>query len=154
VTTKNSNSQSAVSPARAAAFDILLRVERESSYASELLHSRTYDRLTPVDHSLTTELVMGVLRWRSLLDSQISEVSSQPLSRSIPKSLPHCGSRFTSSAGSVAFQRAQLLMKAWNSSSAPANAPLPPSSMPFCANLLPASSAAVILLRHHHRGLR
>jgi len=87
VTTKNSNSQSAVSPARAAAFDILLRVERESSYASELLHSRTYDRLTPVDHSLTTELVMGVLRWRSLLDSQISEVSSQPLSRLDPEIL-------------------------------------------------------------------
>jgi 16S rRNA (cytosine967-C5)-methyltransferase len=81
VATKNSNSKPAVSPARAAAFDILLRVERESSYASELLHSRTYDRLTPVDHSLTTELVMGVLRWRSLLDSEISEVSSQPLSR-------------------------------------------------------------------------
>jgi 16S rRNA (cytosine967-C5)-methyltransferase len=70
-----------VSPARAAAFDILLRVERESSYASELLHSRMYDRLTAVDHSLTTELVMGVLRWRSLLDSQIESSSSQPLSK-------------------------------------------------------------------------
>ena len=41
----------------------------------------TYASLTTVDHSLTTELVMGVLRWRSLLDSQISEVSSQPLSK-------------------------------------------------------------------------
>jgi len=70
-----------VSPARAAAFDILLRVERESSYASELLHARTYDRLTLVDHSLATALVMGVLRWRSLLDSNIAEYSSQPLSR-------------------------------------------------------------------------
>jgi 16S rRNA (cytosine967-C5)-methyltransferase len=70
-----------VSSARAAAFDILLRVERESSYASELLHSRTYDRLTVVDHSLTTELVMGVLRWRSQLDSQIAGVSDQPLSK-------------------------------------------------------------------------
>ncbi len=70
-----------MSPARAAAFDILLRVERESSYASELLHARTYDRLTLVDHSLATELVMGVLRWRSLLDSNIAEYSSQPLSR-------------------------------------------------------------------------
>ena len=35
-----------VSPARAAAFDILLRVERESSYASDLLHSAAYDRLS------------------------------------------------------------------------------------------------------------
>ena len=74
-------SRAAISPARAAAFDILLRVERESSYASELLHSRTYDRLTLVDHSLTTELVMGVLRWRSLLDSQIAKSSAQPLSK-------------------------------------------------------------------------
>jgi 16S rRNA (cytosine967-C5)-methyltransferase len=74
-------SKPAASPARAAAFDILLRVERESSYASELLHSRTYDRLTTVDHSLATELVMGVLRWRSLLDAQIVASSSQPLSK-------------------------------------------------------------------------
>jgi 16S rRNA (cytosine967-C5)-methyltransferase len=77
----NQKSQAAVSPARAAAYDILLRVERESSYANELLHSRTYASLTTIDHALTTELVMGVLRWRSLLDSQISKLSSQPLSR-------------------------------------------------------------------------
>jgi 16S rRNA (cytosine967-C5)-methyltransferase len=75
------SSRSAVSPARSAAFDILLRIERESSYASELLHSRTYDRLTTVDHSLTTELVMGVLRWQSLLDAQIATSSSQILSK-------------------------------------------------------------------------
>ena len=78
---KAQTSQPAVSPARAAAFDILLRVESESSYASELLHSRTYDRLTAADHSLTTELVMGVLRWRPLLDSQIAVNSAQPLSK-------------------------------------------------------------------------
>jgi 16S rRNA (cytosine967-C5)-methyltransferase len=76
---KAQDSRPAVSPARAAAFDILLRVERESSYASELLHSRTYGRLTIVDHSLATELVMGVLRWRSLLDSQIATSSASPL---------------------------------------------------------------------------
>jgi 16S rRNA (cytosine967-C5)-methyltransferase len=81
VKTKSRKSQAVVSPARAAAFDILLRIERESSYASELLHSRTYGRLAAVDHSLTTELVMGVLRWRSLLDSQIAKVSAQPLAK-------------------------------------------------------------------------
>ncbi len=81
VKSKPRNSRLAVSPARAAAFDILLRIERESSYASELLHSHTYDRLTPINHSLTTELVMGVLRWRSLLDSQIAKSSAQPLSK-------------------------------------------------------------------------
>jgi len=65
-----------VSPARAAAFDILLRVERESSYASDLLHSATYENLSTPDHALTTELVMGVLRWRSLLDEAILRASS------------------------------------------------------------------------------
>ena len=69
------------SPARAAAFDILLRVERESSYASELLHSTAYHDLSTADHALTTELVMGVLRWRSLLDDEISTASSQPLKK-------------------------------------------------------------------------
>lgn len=70
-----------VSPARGAAFDILLRVERENSYASELLHSATYERLSSPDHALTTELVMGVLRWRSRLDAEITGASSQPLSK-------------------------------------------------------------------------
>jgi len=67
------------SPARAAAFDILLRVERESSYASELLHSPAYEKLSTADHALATELAMGVLRWRSRLDDEIAHSSSQPL---------------------------------------------------------------------------
>jgi len=70
-----------VSPARGAAFDILLRVERESSYASELLHSAAYENLSIPDHGLATELVMGVLRWRSLLDDKISQTLSQPLKK-------------------------------------------------------------------------
>jgi 16S rRNA (cytosine967-C5)-methyltransferase len=81
VKAKSRNSHPDVSPARAAAFDILLRVERESSYASELLHSRIYGKLTTVDHALATELAMGVLRWRSLLDSEIAESSAQPLAK-------------------------------------------------------------------------
>ena len=66
-----------VSPARAAAFEILLRVERESSYASELLHSSASERLSPRDHALATELVLGVLRWRSRLDEELADASSQ-----------------------------------------------------------------------------
>ena len=68
-----------VSPSRAAAFDILLRVERESSYASDLLHSSTHQHLSTQDHALATELVMGVLRWRSRLDAEITTASSQPI---------------------------------------------------------------------------
>jgi 16S rRNA (cytosine967-C5)-methyltransferase len=75
------------SPARTTAFDILLRVERESSFASELLHSNTYANLSIPDHVLATELVMGVLRWRSLLDDKISSASSQPLKKLDPEVL-------------------------------------------------------------------
>jgi 16S rRNA (cytosine967-C5)-methyltransferase len=74
-----------ISPARVAAFDILLRVEQEDSYASELLHSSRCDKLSPGDHGLATEMVMGVLRWRSLLDEQIAERSSQKLTRLDPE---------------------------------------------------------------------
>jgi 16S rRNA (cytosine967-C5)-methyltransferase len=70
-----------------AAFDILLRVEREDSYASELLHASRYANLSPADHGLATELVLGVLRWRSLLDRHIAERSSQKLSRLDPEVL-------------------------------------------------------------------
>ncbi|HEY3975572.1 MAG TPA: 16S rRNA (cytosine(967)-C(5))-methyltransferase RsmB [Candidatus Sulfotelmatobacter sp.] len=70
-----------ISPARAAAFDILLRVERDYSYASELLHSSAHANLSTPDHALATELVMGVLRWRSCLDAEIATASSQPLSK-------------------------------------------------------------------------
>ena len=66
-----------VSPARAVAFDILLRIEREDAYASELLHSTRAEKLSAEDHRLTTELVMGTLRWRARLDDHIANLSSQ-----------------------------------------------------------------------------
>ncbi|HYL95364.1 MAG TPA: 16S rRNA (cytosine(967)-C(5))-methyltransferase RsmB [Terriglobales bacterium] len=75
------------SASRAAAFDILLRVERQSAYASELLHSERYKKLSPPDHALCTELVMGVLRWRSALDASIEEIASQPLAKLDPEVL-------------------------------------------------------------------
>ena len=66
-----------MSPARAAAFDILLRIERQDAYASELLHSGQYSKLSLADHALATELVMGVLRWRSRLDQEIGRFSAK-----------------------------------------------------------------------------
>src|SRR5438067_6582803 len=63
----------AVSPARAAAFEILLRTETSDAYASELLHSSRFAKLSSSDHGLVTELVMGVLRWRGVLDDKIAE---------------------------------------------------------------------------------
>ncbi len=70
-----------ISPARAAAFDILLRIAQQGSYASELLHSSQYAKLPPADHGLTTELVMGVLRWQSLLDEDISRFSAKGVTK-------------------------------------------------------------------------
>lgn len=69
----------AVSPARAAAFDVLLRVERDAAFATELLHSKKIDELSPADRGLTNEIVLGVLRWQSLLDAAIATQASQPL---------------------------------------------------------------------------
>jgi 16S rRNA (cytosine967-C5)-methyltransferase len=70
-----------VSGARAAAFEILLRVKRDDSYASELLHSTQFETLSSRDHGLATELVMGVLRWRSLLDQRLAAASSEKIER-------------------------------------------------------------------------
>jgi 16S rRNA (cytosine967-C5)-methyltransferase len=67
-----------ISPARNAAFNILLRVERESAYAVELLHSAILDDLSTIDRHLATEIVMGVLRWRSVLDQTIALLSFTP----------------------------------------------------------------------------
>jgi 16S rRNA (cytosine967-C5)-methyltransferase len=68
------------SPSRAAAFDILLRVE-QGAFADELLHSGRLDELSAADRALCTEIVMGVLRWRSRLDLAIGLVSSQPVTK-------------------------------------------------------------------------
>ena len=70
-----------VSPARAAAFDILIQVEQEDAFASELLHSVQFQKLSSADHGLATELVMGVLRWRSLVDKGIAQHSSRSLDK-------------------------------------------------------------------------
>src|SRR5215471_12826867 len=70
-----------ISPARSAAFDILLRVQQQDAYASELLHSERLDELSTADRALTTELVMGVLRWRSRLDDTITSASGRSLDK-------------------------------------------------------------------------
>ena len=74
-----------ISPARIAAFEILLGVDKEDAFASELLHSSRYQTLSGPDHRLTTELVMGVLRWRSVLDEKIANYSSLKLSKLDPE---------------------------------------------------------------------
>ena len=74
-------------PSRSAAFDILLRVERDRAFASELLHSTRLDDLSPQDRGLAHEIVIGSLRWQSVLDEAIAEYSSQPLGKLDPEVL-------------------------------------------------------------------
>jgi 16S rRNA (cytosine967-C5)-methyltransferase len=58
-----------ISPARTAAFDALLRVERDAAFATEALDARLRRaEAKPADAALATELTLGVLRWRRLLD--------------------------------------------------------------------------------------
>jgi 16S rRNA (cytosine967-C5)-methyltransferase len=73
--------QMPVSAARAAAFDILLRVAQQDAYAVELLHSPRLRDLSTADRGLCTELVMGTLRWQSRLDEALRPLSSQPLEK-------------------------------------------------------------------------
>ena len=70
-----------ISPARTAAFDILLRVDQQGAYAADLLHSARLDSLSLADRALATELVMGVLRWRSRLDQAIAAAAARPLTK-------------------------------------------------------------------------
>lgn len=66
----------AISPARIAAFAVLLRVETQDAYAAELLHSESISRLDPRDRNLAMQIVMGTLRWQSRLDAELSQFAS------------------------------------------------------------------------------
>ncbi len=68
---------SSVTPARRAAFEILLRVE-EGAYASILLASRE-EELSPSDRALCHELVMGVLRRQLWLDRLIEYYANRKI---------------------------------------------------------------------------
>ena len=70
-----------VSPARRAAFDILQRVESGSAYASVLIAQLPETDLSREDRALTQELVLGVLRWRGLLDYLIEQYAKRPIAR-------------------------------------------------------------------------
>lgn len=68
---------------------MLLRVETEGAYASDLLHAELDSSATgkrsvqikPVDAALATELSLGVLRWRRLLDYTLERELKKPLSK-------------------------------------------------------------------------
>jgi 16S rRNA (cytosine967-C5)-methyltransferase len=70
-----------ISPARKIAYEVLRRVEAEGAYASDVLHSELGARVKAEDAGLATELVMGVLRWRRLLDFLLERQLKKPVAR-------------------------------------------------------------------------
>jgi 16S rRNA (cytosine967-C5)-methyltransferase len=64
-----------ISAARRIAYDVLMRVETQQAYASDLLHSALTEKISAPDAGLATELALGVLRQQRLLDFLIERQS-------------------------------------------------------------------------------
>ena len=75
----------AVSPARRAAFDVLMAVERGTWHSDDLLRGKAVSDLQQADRNLATALVLGVLRWQLLLDGQIRPRLKRPAARLDPE---------------------------------------------------------------------
>ena len=71
----------AISPARKAAFQILIAIEGGKSHADDLLHAESVTSLSPQDRNLATALVLGTLRWQIRLDHQIQAHLTRPNAR-------------------------------------------------------------------------
>ena len=67
-----------VSPARAAAFEILGLVGQGRGHSDELLHGRHLKGLSAADKNLATALVLGVLRWQIALDARVRPFFTRP----------------------------------------------------------------------------
>ncbi len=61
-----------IAPARSAAAHVLLLVERGTAHADEQLRTPRINALSRQDRDLTTELVLGTLRWQQVLDREIA----------------------------------------------------------------------------------
>ena len=68
----------AVSAARKAAFEILLRIGRGQGHSDDLLRESSVSALSQLDRNLTTALVLGVLRWQLDLDERIRLLLKRP----------------------------------------------------------------------------
>ena len=70
-----------VSVARKIAYEVLRRVEAEGAYASDVLHAELGATVRQDDAALATELTLGVLRWRGLLDFLLERALKKPVAR-------------------------------------------------------------------------
>jgi 16S rRNA (cytosine967-C5)-methyltransferase len=71
----------AISPARKAAFQILMAIERGPAHSDDLLRGKHVSALSPADMNLTTALVLGILRWQIQLDAEIKKYLNKPNAR-------------------------------------------------------------------------
>ncbi|MGA2252444.1 transcription antitermination factor NusB [Terracidiphilus sp.] len=67
-----------ISPARKAAFEVLLAVENGRGHSDDLLRRKSVSRLSASDKNLATALVLGVLRWQIALDDRIRPLLKRP----------------------------------------------------------------------------
>ena len=81
------NRAAEISPARKAAFEILIAVERGQSHSDDLLRGKAVNILSAPDRNLATALVLGVLRWQIRLDHQIKKLLKHPNARLEPEVL-------------------------------------------------------------------
>ena len=73
-----------IAPARAAAFEILLKVATTTAHSDDQLRSRGVDALSAQDRALTTTLALGTLRWQLKLDQRIRPLLARPGARLSP----------------------------------------------------------------------
>jgi 16S rRNA (cytosine967-C5)-methyltransferase len=67
-----------IARARAAAFEILLKITTTDAHSDDLLRSPEVDALSAQDRGLTTTLVLGTLRWQLKLDARIRPLLTRP----------------------------------------------------------------------------
>ena len=75
----------AVSPARKAAFAVLMAVERGQAHSDDLLRGKAIDVLSAQDRNLAMALVLGVLRWQIRLDHQLQVLLKRPNAKLDPE---------------------------------------------------------------------
>jgi 16S rRNA (cytosine967-C5)-methyltransferase len=74
-----------ISPARGAAYKVLLAVDRGEAHSDELLRADAVSALSTADRNLTTTLVMGVLRWQLQIDQKIRSYLAKPNAKLDPE---------------------------------------------------------------------
>lgn len=70
-----------IARARAAAFEILLKIATTDAHSDDLLRGREVDALGAQDRALATTLTLGTLRWQLALDARIRPLLARPGAR-------------------------------------------------------------------------